>query len=254
MARTLTIFSGLAVVVLTAGLSFLLPSNVDGMQEGFASPIIAFEFATSNQQVYSLFGISVPSGEEASVSACRELTSESSYRIVTLDAVNELDSAYILAYTAFIVFLSMMRFGRGQTRPLMMVAALAIVALVSDVMENIALLGITEALQYCLLWSQERNGPAVIQDWLNILVPFTHIKWAAIPLSFLLMYSAPNPERKVALWLRRACFLFAGLALLLLLLSMMWPGLMHELMAVSVGMCFFTSLLEAFFSGSSSEK
>ncbi|MBU45512.1 MAG: hypothetical protein CMN76_20040 [Spirochaetaceae bacterium] len=245
MARTLTILSALALLALTILMTLIGPTDVSGMPEGFVTPIVAFEFLRSPAEVYSLFAITLDS--TGTVAACQALTSETSYRISTLDAINQLDSAYILAYTAFIVFLGSLRFGsQSSKKAIVAVWLLAIVAMVFDILENIALLGITEALRYCLVWSTQKNGPAIIENWVHLLIPFTHIKWAAIPAAFLFMSRAPQPEGRFALWMRKASIAFALLALILLVAAVFYRPL-AELMALSVALCFLTGFLEAVF-------
>ena len=92
MARTLTILAGSALLVLTVGISLLSPAGMDGMQEGFVTPIMAFEFVRSPAEVYNLFALSVSKNSEA-VATCTELGSTTSYRITALDAINQMDSA-----------------------------------------------------------------------------------------------------------------------------------------------------------------
>ena len=247
MARTLTLLAGGALLVLTVGISLLSPAQMDSMQEGFMTPILAFEFVRSPAEVYNLFALQV-SKTSGVVATCAELNSTASYRITALDAINQMDSAYILAYTAFMVFLANLRFGaEGNRRFLAATWILAIVALVFDILENIALLGITEALGYCLVWSQQQNGPAIIQDWVSLLIPFTQIKWFAIPLAFLLMGRSPLPETKVAVWFRYFSVGSAILALLLLLVGIFYRPFVIEGMALFVGLCFLTGFLETLF-------
>ena len=246
MAKKLTILAGIALLIITGMMAAVGPENVTGMPEGFVTPIIAFEFLRTPAEVYAMFDITLQQNTESVVAACEALTSEASYRITTLDAINNLDSGYILAYTAFIVFLGSLRFG-GQRRKLAVVWSLAIVALVFDLLENIALLGITEALQYCVVWSAQRNGPAIIENWLHLLVPYTHIKWAAIPLAFLWGIRAEKPGSSVALRARQASIAFALLALLFLVIGVFYRSFFNELMGLCVALCFLSGFIEAIF-------
>lgn len=251
MARKLTILAGIALLIITVMMTLVGPGNVTGMPEGFVTPIMAFEFLRSPQEVYSMFDITLQESSTGIVPACQALTSEASYRIATLDAINHLDSGYILAYTAFIVFLGSMRFGSNR-KGLSIVWILAVLAMVFDILENIALLGITEALNYCLVWSENQNGPAIIENWVHLLIPFTHIKWASIGLAFLWMVRADAPESSLALWSRRASIAFALLALIFLVVGMFHRSFVNELMGLCVALCFLTSFIEAIFNKAAS--
>ncbi|HBS04837.1 MAG TPA: hypothetical protein DEA96_07735 [Leptospiraceae bacterium] len=246
MSKKLTILAGIALLAITIMMALVGPQNVTGMPDGFSTPIMAFEFLRTPEEVYSMFAIQIERSASSAVASCEAFTSEASYIISGLDTINHLDSGYILAYTAFIVFLGSLRFGRDRKK-LAVVWVFALIAMVFDLLENIALLGITEALRYCLAWSTEKNGPAIIENWLHLLIPFTHIKWAAIPLAFLWGIRGEKPVSKVSYIARQASIAFALFALVFLVIGMFHRSVVNELMGLCVALCFLSGFIEAIF-------
>ncbi|MCB1165001.1 MAG: hypothetical protein KDK33_02535 [Leptospiraceae bacterium] len=241
MNRKITIIAGIILLILAIIIQLFSPKGMK-LQEGFSTPIIAFEFVRTPEQVYSLFGLEIKPHQP--VERCDEFPSRSQYWITAMDAINQLDAPFMLIYSGFIAFLAAFRFGKQKRRLLYAVLGLAATAFVFDLLENIALLSIADALKYCKNWSPIHNEPEQIRSWLQTLVIATHVKWAAIPLSFALMQWAEEPSgfRK---WARRVNTALAVSALIAWVIAIPFPGIANEILGATVSLCFLLGFIEA---------
>jgi len=246
MTRKLAIIAGTALLILTVVLSLLSPALELQMPPGFVTPILALEFMQSTPEILAFFAIDLKAGIAP---VCAELTSRSQYIIASMDAINELDTVYILAYTAFLSLLAALRFRTGESsshrRRAGVVWALAAVSLAFDLLENVAMLQITEALSYCKQWSTELLGLEIVEDWIPVLRIATHIKWAALPLAFLAMHGAPEPVRSSIRWIRKISLYIAGAATMLALAAIFHRSFLNEILAGLLGLCFLLGYIEA---------
>lgn len=151
-ARVATLVAGLTVLALAAvSMAGGRPDTCGGLPERYP-PIIAFELARTGADLHAIFGDPGP---------CRDGI------VAALDRVNHLDLAlFIPAYGAFLVawFLGL---GDGRTRLVRAGVALAVLAMVGDVLENACLLGLTPDLD-------------PTSSWLALLPFATAIKWLAL--------------------------------------------------------------------------
>ncbi|MEW6079688.1 MAG: hypothetical protein AB1724_17920 [Thermodesulfobacteriota bacterium] len=153
---------GLAVIVMSVVLLGVFPSRLPSLPTGFVTPIIAFEFVRTTDDVQTIFG------------------SEDSPRrreiVRAMDLGNRLDYIYMVLYAAFLAAFSR-TCARITGRKLFYLSmGLAGVALAADALENIQLLGITANL------ASMDIGPCLAR-----LHMMTWAKWGSLTLVFLLL-------------------------------------------------------------------
>jgi hypothetical protein len=153
-------FIGLAVILVSLISLFVFPQSSPGQIEGLRTPIIAFEFAETVEEINTLFG-PVGSPEHANM-------------VQKMDQGNMLDFLYMLLYTSFLASFAITA---NKQRPMglwSIAVGLALLALIGDMLENIQLLQITNNLN---------SGDFV--DSLTRLHWFTWLKWGSLALYFL---------------------------------------------------------------------
>jgi hypothetical protein len=153
-------YLGLAVIVMSIILLFVFPSKAPSMPEGFFTPIIAFEFIQTPEEVFQMFG-----GTDLIVR---------NKMVNAMDLGNRLDYAYMGLYSMFLLLFSTTCAKISQKPYYYFGAALAVAVLAGDAMENVQLLGITANL-----------STGDIATYLNLLIIYTWIKWGGVVLIFL---------------------------------------------------------------------
>lgn len=155
-------FIGLGVIALSLVTLAVFPQSAPGKIAGIRSPIIAFEFAQTVEEIETLFG-PVGSPERAAL-------------VAAMDRGNWLDFLYMLLYSAFLASFAIQAARQTGKTWLYAGAALALVALIGDVLENVQLLAITAKLD---------SGAFTLE--LTRLYWFTWLKWGSLALYFLLV-------------------------------------------------------------------
>lgn len=150
---------GLGVIALSLATLAVFPSSSPGQIAGIRSPIIAFEFAQTVEEVETLFG-PADSPERAAM-------------VAAMDRGNWLDFLYMLLYSAFLASFAIQAARQTGKRWLYGGAALALLALTGDILENIQLLAITAKLD---------SGAFTVE--LARLYWFTWLKWGSLALYF----------------------------------------------------------------------
>ncbi len=155
-------FLGVAVIVMSIVLVMIFPSKAPLMMDGFFTPIVAFEFVQSADEIKQLFG---PDGSP-----------EQKAMIQAMDLGNRMDFLYMLLYTSFLFFFSWVCVNVSRYKGYYAGCFMAIVILIGDALENVQLLGITAKI----------NG-VNFADELVRLHWFTWMKWGGLALFFLLL-------------------------------------------------------------------
>jgi len=155
-------FLGLLVIGMSIVLLMVFPSKAPWMMDGFFTPIIAFEFVQSQSEVSQLFGLS-DSPDQLSM-------------IKAMDFGNRLDYIYMVLYTSFLFFFSLVCAKNTGQRYYYAGSMLSLVILVADALENIQLLRITAKIT-----SQD------FAKELSLLHCFTWMKWGGITIVFLIL-------------------------------------------------------------------
>jgi len=153
---------GVAVIILSVSLLCIFPARTQSNIDGLFTPIIAFEFIQTPQEVYQLFGGEASPERDAMARA--------------MDRGNHLDFAYMIFYSFFLFTFSVLGARELGIRVLYLGAALSVVILLGDFFENIQLLGITANL-----------ATGDFEEELRRLPLFTWLKWGGIAAVFLLL-------------------------------------------------------------------
>lgn len=148
---------GFSTLLLAAVLLSILPSKAE-LSDGFSTPIIAFEFAKTEKDLEFLSGHSV----------------ESQANRARMDSAHQWDMVFPFAYGGFLFFLLLGLVSRGS-RVAWIGLPFALLAIPFDILENLTLLNITEAL----------GNSASIAGYLETLYWRTWLKWGAIGMGIL---------------------------------------------------------------------
>jgi hypothetical protein len=207
---------GLGAVVMTLLLSAVGPRPVDPLPAGFITPVLAFEFATTEDEVAALFApVGQPAGDVVRIA---------------MDGVNRLDFIYIALYGGCLLAFSLVCYRLTGQRVYLLAAGLAVGIMAADVLENVQLLAITREL-----------GARPIDDRLARLRLFTWLKWGGLALWFSIMrfyFRHTGRFGRFVGWV-------SVFPLLLGIASFTLPGLMSELFALSIGLLFLLLTLYA---------
>jgi hypothetical protein len=155
-------FIGIAVIVMSIVLMSVFPSRSPSMPKGFFTPIIAFEFIESSEEVHQLFG--------------EENSPERRDMVRAMDRGNRLDFIYMLMYSSFLFFFSIQCSRESGVKIFYLGAALSVIVLAGDFMENLQLLSITSKFQ-----------EGFFDGELMALKIFTWQKWGGIATIFLIL-------------------------------------------------------------------
>ena len=196
---------GIGVLAMTLFLSLIGPQETGALPDGFITPIMAFEFAGSEAEVYRLFE---PEGSAAA-----------------MDRVNRWDFLYMALYSALLGTFALAVARRTNQSIFVAAAILALIIFFADVMENIQLLGLTYRMQL--------DGGS-LEATLDRLSVYTWLKWGGLALYFLLL--VPYFRDQTGLW--RYAWPVAVLPAFFATVAFFTRGLANELMALSVGLMF----------------
>ncbi len=196
---------GIGALAMTLIMALIGPRETGPLPPGFNTPSRAFEFARREAEVNQLFE---PYGAAAA-----------------MDRVNRWDFLYMTLYSAFLGTFALAAARRAGRPAFYVAAALAVVILFADAMENLQLLGLT--------FRMSLDGGSLTTT-LERLHVYTWLKWGGLAVYFLLL--APyfrglsGPWR----WIWVAALLPAALAVV----AFLSRGLANELMALSIGLLF----------------
>ena len=155
-------FLGVAVIVMSIVLVMIFPSKAPWMMDGFFTPIVAFEFVQSQDEVMQLFGPAKSFEQQAMIHA--------------MDLGNRLDYLYMTLYASFLFFFAWVSTKVSRQKRYYAGCIMAVVILAGDAFENVQLLAITAKI----------NG-GNFADNLVRLHWFTWMKWGGLALFFLLL-------------------------------------------------------------------
>ncbi len=148
-------FIGVLVIIMSIVLMGVFPSKAPSLPEGFFTPIIAFEFAHTQEEVIAMFGGPESGTRQAMTSA--------------MDLGNRLDYLYMCLYSLFLLTFCAIAAKLSGKKYVYAGVLIALVALLADAFENIQLLSITAKLP---------DGD--FSRELMLLQVFTWIKWGGI--------------------------------------------------------------------------
>ncbi len=208
---------GIAVVLMGLVLMAVFPSNAPYMPEGFFSPVVAFEFIATPQEVQQFFGSPDSPGREEMVRK--------------MDLGNWLDFLFMLLYASFLFFFSIASANKAKSKILYGGAVLAVVVLVGDILENVQLLGITAKLQ---TGNFERE--------LRLLHIYTWQKWGGITLIFALLIPYFFKGNRFSKIIGSVGFLTCMLAIS----AYLHRSILNELFVLSVALMFLLMIISCF--------
>lgn len=157
-------FIGILVILMSLVMVVVLPTKAPWMMDGFITPIIAFEFIETPQEVEKFFG--------------KADSPERKRMFHAINLGNRLDFIYMVLYTSFLFAFLLQCLKKKESIILYLGLALSIVVMAGDFLENIQLLEITAKLQNT---SFEKE--------LFFLKIFTWQKWGGLALLFLILSS-----------------------------------------------------------------
>src|SRR5437870_5380768 len=157
-------FIGITVVVMSFVLLSIFPSKAPGMTKGFFTPIIAYEFISTPQEVYLLFGQMNSPEQKTMISA--------------MDLGNRIDFLFMILYSSFLFTFSLICRKETGSKIFYACAAISILVMFGDLLENLQLLSITSKI-----------GAGDFTAELYYLKIFTWLKWGGICILFALFFT-----------------------------------------------------------------
>jgi hypothetical protein len=208
---------GICVIITSIILLTVFPGRGPKLPEGFFTPIIAFEFIQTPQEIMDLFG-QIGSPEQQGL-------------VKAMNLGNRIDFLYMVLYTAFLfVFCRRAAFIRKR-KAYYLGCFLTPVVLAGDFLENLQLLGITSRL-----------GSGDFEHQLAMLKIFTWQKWGGVTLIFLVLLpyfiQGGIPSKVIAGCSAAAACLCAA--------AFFHPGMANELFSLSVGVVFLLMISYSF--------
>ncbi len=207
---------GILLIITSLMLLKVFPSQAPKLPDGFFTPILAFEFAVTRQEVENLFG-----------------EPQSDYRksmVAAMDLGNRLDYVYMILYSSFLFGFSITCARISRNRRYYFAALVSVLVLIGDVMENIQLFGITRKL-----------AEGEFEKELQLLFYFTWLKWGGLALIFLILlpyfFSGSLTAKLIAL---------VGLTTVVLgVFAFINRSILNEIFAISVGIMFLLTIIYA---------
>ncbi|MEA3470991.1 MAG: hypothetical protein U9R24_04685 [Thermodesulfobacteriota bacterium] len=210
-------FIGIAVILMSIVLMTVFPSHSPSMPKGFFTPIIAFEFIESPEEIYQLFGEKDSQEREDMVGA--------------MDRGNRLDFIYMLLYSSFLFAFSIQCSKDRRQKIFYLGGFISVIILAGDFMENLQLLGITSKLP-----------DGVFEGELLALKIFTWQKWGGIATIFLVLvpyFIRGNLFAKIiALW--GIFVFFTGV------MAYLHRSVLNEIFSLSVAIMFLLMIVYSF--------
>lgn len=203
---------GIAALAVTLMLALMAPRDTGPLPPGFITPVMAFEFAATESEVYQLF--QPPGSAEA------------------MDQVTRWDFLFMALY-GLLLFTFALAVARRTGHPgFYFAAALAPLIPLADALENVQLFDLTYGLTL--------DGGSLVNEleWLRL---FTRLKWGGLAAYFLLL--TPYFRMMGGRW--RALELFFVLPAIFALVAAFNRGLANELMALSTGLLFVVLTVES---------
>lgn len=194
---------GLGALAMTLVLALISPRQVGPLPPGFVTPVMAFEFAETPAEVYTMFR---PEGSAAA-----------------MDRVNRWDFLYMALYNGFLGAFALAAARHSGRRFFYIPAAVAVVILAADALENVQLLGLT--------YRTTLDGGS-LDALLGRLRFYTWLKWGGLALYGLLIAVYFRGLSGRWRWVAAVAVLPAALAVV----AQFARGLPHELMALAIGL------------------
>lgn len=203
---------GIGALAMMLILALVAPRDTGPLPSGFITPVMAFEFAATESEVWQLFQ---PAGSAEA-----------------MDRVNRWDFLFMAFYSLLLFTFALAAARRTGQPSFYVAAALAPVILLADVLENVQL--------FALTYGTTLDGGSLVNE-LDRLRLFTWLKWGGLAAYFLLLL--PYYRMMGGRW--RALELLFVLPAVFALVAAFDRGLSNELMALSIGLLFVALTVEA---------
>ena len=210
-------YIGLLVFGMSLILLMVFPSTAPRLPDGFFTPVIAFEFVRTRVEVLQMF-----------------LQTNGAVRKDLVDAMNlgnRLDYIYMVLYALFLMGFSVKCAQLSEKRMYYTGAALSLMVLGADAMENMQLFAITAGLE-----------TGNLEPFLGRLFIFTWIKWGGIGAVFLVLVP----------WFLKGRMFSKIIALAMILTVMLGVAafvrrsVITEMFALGVGLVFLMMIIYCF--------
>ncbi len=212
---------GLIVIGMSIVLIMVFPPRAPWMMDGFSTPIMAFEFVQSPDEVSKLFGMDGSPDQQSMTQAM----------ISAMDLGNKLDYIYMVLYSSFLFFFSLVCTKNTGQKLYYAGSMMAIIILISDIFENVQLLRITAKIA-SLDFAKE----------LSLLYYFTWMKWGGITIVFLILAPYFFKGR-----IYSKLIAFTGISSFILsVLAYLNRSALTELMGMSVALMFIMMIVYCF--------
>ena len=154
-----SVFFGVLMLISSIVLLLFNPKPQNNLPDGFHTPIIAFEFIKTPQEVKHFFQVS-----------------DLDTYMYKFDMVNKLDFIFMACYAMFLASMAWTFYKITGFWSMLIAAALSLVAWPADALEN---------MQIAKIAAHYQQGD--IQEYLHYLNIFTWLKWGALAGAFLIM-------------------------------------------------------------------
>ncbi len=213
----LSAFIGIALIFIGLLIYLVGPGPSDNLLGGFLTPVVAFEFATKDEQVTQIFG---PTQSTQSEDMMQKMTDST-----------QLDFLFLILYGSFLLSFALICTSITQSRGYYFAAGLAILAPLFDILENIQMFSIMEQI-----------AAGQTQFELGLIHFFTWAKWGSLALAFALLVPFFQSTGNFGRFLS----LFTIINLALGTAAYIWPGLFNEIFALTTVLMFLLMIIFSF--------
>ncbi len=208
------LLAGLPMILLSIILVFVNPSKNEHLPKGFSTPILAFEFIETPEEVNAFFDV-----EDVEAYKQKMLTG------------NKIDYFFMFTYTGFLIFLAFTLHKITLSNALLFSIILSFLALIFDALENTSIGNIINNFQ---------EQP--IDKFLYKLKLFTWLKWGSLVAS-LLMFSGYFINGR---WFEKMIGVTCFLSFIFALPAVINRGVYNEIMAAFVALSFLLMVIYCF--------
>lgn len=210
-------FLGIGVILMSLVLMAVFPTTAPWMMDGFFTPIIAFEFIGTTEEVFQFFGS--PDSPEYDP------------MIEAMDLGNRLDFIYMVLYSLFLLLFARQCVKLTGNRLFYLSMGLALVVLIGDFLENLQLLEITSKL-----------SSGNFEEELQYLRIFTWQKWGGLTVYFVTLlpyFFEGGPFSKILSGMGVGLFVFGEIAY-------MHRSVLNEILGLSIAVMFVLMIIYCF--------
>ncbi|MFN8294821.1 MAG: hypothetical protein U0T69_01435 [Chitinophagales bacterium] len=222
--KTARVF-GIALLVCAGVLMFINPKPENNLPTGFYTPIIAFEFIQSKQEILNFF----------------KVANEASYESNMLLG-NYIDYVFMVLYSCFLLYIAVGIKKITHTKTMYLAMFFCMTMLIADAMENYQIYQLVVKRNVDFNQINPISSFNLYEVYLSLLSLFTWLKWSSIASTFLLFspfFFNGKTFHKIIGVFCVACF---GLCIA----AFMQHGILNEIFATSVIVVFLLLIIFVF--------